>query len=248
MSDPFNLKNKTILVTGASSGIGWQTCLFIHRQGGNFIAISRRQNLLKELVDLTSSKNKFVAADLTKPEEIEMVVHTIDKIDGIVHCAGIVSLAPVKFYTRKIMDEIRNINYDSILLMVNLIFKKKKINKNSSIVLVSSLAGIFGMKANGIYAGTKGALIAISKVWANEFSNMNIRVNCVSPGMVKTDITINAINDLSKETIEEDEKKYPLGYGNSEDVANPIIFLLSNGSKWITGQNFVLDGGRSIVI
>jgi NAD(P)-dependent dehydrogenase (short-subunit alcohol dehydrogenase family) len=246
--NPFSLENKVILVTGASSGIGYETCLSIHKQGGKFIAIARREELLLELMAKTNNLNTFIIGDLTKEVDLKKVVDSISKIDGIVHCAGIVSLAPVKFYNQKLMEDIRAINYDSILNLVNLLFRMKKVNKESSIVLVASLAGLFGMKGNGIYAGTKGALIAISKVWANEFSSMKIRVNCVSPGMVRTEITNQSIIDLSKEVIDEDEKKYLLGYGNPDDVSNPIIFLLSKGSKWITGQNIILDGGRTTAI
>jgi NAD(P)-dependent dehydrogenase (short-subunit alcohol dehydrogenase family) len=247
-NNPFSLENKTILVTGASSGIGYETCISIHKQGGNFIAIARREDLLIELLSKTSNTNRYIVGDLTKENDLQIIIDSLDKIDGLVHCAGIVSLAPVKYYNPKLMEDIRALNYDSILNLVNLLFKKKKVNKESSIVLVASISGLFGMKGNGIYAGTKGALIAISKVWANEFAGMKIRVNCISPGMVRTEITKRSITDLSKEVIEEDEKKYPLGYGDPEDVSNPIVFLLSKGSKWITGQNIVLDGGRTTAI
>jgi NAD(P)-dependent dehydrogenase (short-subunit alcohol dehydrogenase family) len=177
-----------------------------------------------------------------------MVVNQLDKIDGIVHSAGIVSLAPAKFYTDELMNSMRIINYDAIVKLVHLVSKNKKLNKKSSIVLLSSISGFFGMKGNGIYAGTKGALIAISKVWAYEFSGSGTRVNCVSPGMVKTEITERSIQDLSLEVIQLDEKKYPLGYGEPAQVANPIVFLLSEASSWITGQNIVLDGGRTACI
>jgi NAD(P)-dependent dehydrogenase (short-subunit alcohol dehydrogenase family) len=246
--NPFDLSGKKILVTGASSGIGYETCLAIVKQGGTFIAIARRQDFLEKLVEECGSENSFIAADLSKMEDIKTTVDSIENIDGIVHSAGVVSLAPVKFYSEELMNEMRAINFDSIAYLVNLIFKKKKINKGSSIVLVSSIAGLFGMKGNGIYAASKGALIAISKVWANEFSTSKTRVNCVSPGMVKTEITSKSIEDLSLEVIQQDEKKYPLGYGDPVQVANPIVFLLSEASSWITGQNIVLDGGRTSTI
>ena len=247
-NNPFSLENKTILVTGASSGIGYETCSAISRQGGTFIAVARRVELLEKLIQEFGNKNSFIQADLTKIEDIQYVIDTIPNIDGIVHSAGVVKLAPVKFYTKEFMDSIRETNFDSITLLVNLITKKKKINKGSSIVLVASIAGLFGMKGNGIYAASKAALIAISKVWASEFSINRVRVNCVSPGMVKTDITNKSIEDLSLEVIQQDEKKYPLGYGEPSQVANPIIFLLTEASSWITGQNLVLDGGRTAVI
>jgi NAD(P)-dependent dehydrogenase (short-subunit alcohol dehydrogenase family) len=246
--NPFDLSGKKILVTGASSGIGYETCLAINRQGGTFIAIARREDFLKKLVMKCGSENSFIAADLSNMNDIVFIVDNIENIDGIVHSAGIVSLAPVKFYSEQLMNEMRAINFDSIVYLINLIFKKKKINKASSIVLVSSIAGLFGMKGNGIYAASKGALIAISKVWASEFATNKTRVNCVSPGMVKTEITQRSIDDLSLEVIQQDEKKYPLGYGDPIQVANPIVFLLSEASSWITGQNIILDGGRTSTI
>ncbi|MDQ8013469.1 MAG: SDR family oxidoreductase [Flavobacterium nitrogenifigens] len=246
--NPFDLSGKKILVTGASSGIGFETCRAIVRQGGTFIAVARRVDFLEKLIEECGNQNSFIAADLSQMDDIKAIVDAIENIDGIVHSAGIVSLAPVKFYSEQLMNEMRSINFDSITYLVNLIFKKKKINKGSSIVLVSSVAGLFGMKGNGIYAATKGALIAISKVWANEFAVSKTRVNCVSPGMVKTEITSKSIENLSLEVIQEDEKKYPLGYGTPEQVADPIVFLLSDASSWITGQNLVLDGGRTSTI
>lgn len=247
--DPFKLAGKTFLVTGASSGIGYETCKRIHQQGGFFIGTSRRIDLLKRLIDECGSEtHRFFQADLAKDDDILDLVNSIESIDGIVHSAGIVSLAPVKYYTADLMRSIQTINYDSILKLVNLMFKKKKINKEGSIVLVSSISALYGMSGNGIYAGTKGALIAVSKVWANEFAKSKIRVNCVSPGMVRTEITNRSIEDLSLEVIQHDEKKYPLGYGNPDQVANPIVFLLSEASSWITGQNLILDGGRTACI
>lgn len=248
MMNPFDLSGKIILVTGASSGIGYETCLSISRQGGTFIAVARRVELLKKLIEECGNKNSFILADLSQTEDIQKIVELMPNIDGIVHSAGIVTLAPVKFYSKELMNSIRETNFDSIALLINLITKKKKINKGSSIVLVASIAGLFGMKGNGIYAASKGALIAISKVWASEFSSNRIRVNCISPGMVKTEITNKSIEDLSLEVIQQDEKKYPLGYGEAIQVANPIIFLLSEASSWITGQNLILDGGRTSTI
>lgn len=248
MSNPFDLSGKTFLVTGASSGIGYETCLAISRQRGKFIAIARRNDLLLKLINESNQDNLQFTLDLSNINNIKNLVELLPNIDGIVHCAGTVSLAPLKFYSEELMNSIRSVNFDSIVYLINQIVKKKKLNKASSIVLTTSIAGLFGMKGNGIYAASKGALISISKVWANELAVNRIRVNCVSPGMVKTEITNKSIEDLSIEVIQEDEKKYPLGYGEALQVANPIIFLLSDASSWITGQNLVLDGGRTSII
>ena len=247
-TDPFMLKGKKYLVTGASSGIGHETCQAIVRQGGTFIAVARREDFLKELIAECGQENSYIVADLTNLEDIKLLVDQLDKIDGLVHSAGVVSRAAAKFYNEEIMSSMRVINFDSIVHLMSLLLKKKKVNRDSSIVLVCSIAAMFGTSGNGIYAASKGALVAISKVWANEFSKMGIRVNCVSPGMVKTEINDRSIEELSLEVVQADEKKYPLGYGEPEQVANPIVFLLSEASSWITGHNLVLDGGRTTSI
>ncbi|HEX8269217.1 MAG TPA: SDR family oxidoreductase [Flavobacterium sp.] len=244
-ADPFSLSGKKFLVTGASSGIGNETCRSIVRQGGSFIAVARREDFLKNLVEEVGGDNLYIIADLSDLNDIRKVVQEIPSLDGLVHSAGIAGMAPLKFYNEEEMNRMRIINFDSIVHLVSLMSKHKKINKAGSIVLVSSIAASFGTTGNGIYAATKGALLSIANVWANELAKMKIRVNSVSPGMVRTEITTQFINNLSSEVVDIDVKKYPLGYGESEDVANPIIFLLSPASKWMTGQNLILDGGRT---
>lgn len=249
MDNIFSLKGRNILVTGASSGIGFETCKTIAALGGNVIATARNEANLKSLInELGDERHKSIVADITSPEDRENLVKSIDGIDGLVHSAGIVLLAPLKFIKEETMDKIYEVNYKSVVLLMQILVKQKKINKGASIVFVSSVAGLFGMKGNGMYAGTKGALIAAANVFANELATQKVRVNCVAPGMVRTAITAESINQLSAEVIAADEAKYPLGYGNPEDVAQPISFLLSPASKWITGQTLVLDGGRTSVI
>jgi len=249
MNNIFSLTGKTFLVTGASSGIGFETCKTIHSLGGKVIAIARNEENLKDLIkQLNPNEDTFIKADLSNKSDIKLITEQITNIDGIVHSAGVVTLSPLKFINEEKMDLLYEINYKSIVLLMQSIVKAKKLNKGSSVVFVSSIAGLYGMKGNGMYAGTKGALISVSKVFANELAAQKIRVNCVAPGMVKTQITQETINQLSAEVIAEDEAKYPLGYGEPEDVANPICFLLSEASKWITGQTLTLDGGRTAII
>ena len=249
MNSIFSLKGKIFLVTGASSGIGYETCKTISSLGGRVIAVGRNEkNLISLMNELGEDGHQFIQADLSKLDDIKLIIDKTPNIDGIVHSAGVVTLSPLKFINEEKMDALYNINYKSIVLLMQSITKSKKINKGSSIVFVSSIAGLFGMKGNGMYAGTKGALISVTKVFANELAAQKIRVNCVAPGMVKTKITEETINQLSAEVIEQDEAKYPLGYGEPEDVAYPICFLLSPASKWITGQTIVLDGGRTSII
>jgi len=250
IADLFTLKEKKFIVTGASSGIGYETCMLINKLGGSFIGVARREEELNKLLqEADNCLNSIIVADLANEEAISTIVNTIPAIDGVVHSAGItVPHTPLKFYKKEMLDQVRMINYDSIVYLLSKIVKHKKIKSNSSIVMVASIAGLFGTKGAGIYAGSKGALIAITKVLASELATSGIRVNAVAPGMVKTKMTLNTIEELSAETMKEDEKKYPLGYGNPIDVAGPIVFLLSNASKWITGEILVIDGGRTISV
>ena len=249
MSAPFDLNRKTFLVTGASSGIGKMVCKAIFECNGKFIAVSRREERLVEVISSTSTENTYVSVDLSKSENVRLLVDGMsEKIDGVVHCAGISKLQPLGFYNNNDYENITSINIDSIVFLMNALVKKRRLAKESSIVLISSISAFIGGKGGGVYASTKGALNAVCKVWANELSSSKTRVNCVAPGIVRTELTNDFFNNFAKEEVEADIKKYPLGYGNVEDVAYPVVFLLSSASKWITGQTIILDGGRSVYV
>lgn len=247
--NPFSLQNKTILVTGATSGIGLEVCKQIHLAGGNFIGLGRNTNVLEQYIlehKINNSSSKTV--DVSDTQSIINLIESIDKIDGFVHSAGIVENNPIQFFNNDLYEKIRSVNLDSVLVFLSQLLKKKKFNKPASIVFVSSISGLYGMKGNGLYGITKASLSIMAKTYANELSSKKIRVNTVAPGMVNTQITLDAGTFLSEEVINEDKKKYPLGYGEPEDVALPIVFLLSDASKWITGQDLILDGGRTAII
>lgn len=244
MKNPFDLEGRTILVTGASSGIGKQICFSVAEQGGKVIATGRNEIRLKDtLANLPGKEHDFILADLTSGDDRKKLVQKLPVLNGLVYSAGVVKYIPTKFYSEKIFHEIRSINYDAIFLLIPELLKKKHIAGGGSIVLISSIMGMIGVMGGGIYAGTKGAMISTARVLALELASMKIRVNCLAPGMVKTPMAENARDAVSSEAIAEDEKRYPFGYGNPEDVANPAVFLLSDASKWITGTTIVLDGG-----
>lgn len=243
----FSLIGKTILVTGATSGIGLEICKQIAISGGNFIGIGRNIEKLQHYINDTKLKgSKAIKFDLIEIDTIHLLVSNLSiKIDGFVHSAGIANVSPMQFFNYSDYENIRKINLDCVLVLFSELLKKKKINKQSSIVFISSISSIRGAKGNGLYAITKAALDSVSKVYANELSSKNIRVNTIQPGMVETDMFMQAQDILSKEIMDIDRSKYPLGYGEPKDIALPVIFLLSNASKWITGQSIVIDGGRS---
>jgi len=250
INNNFSLNNKVILVTGATSGIGFEICKQIVSSGGNFIGIGRNIDKLQKYIEENKLEySKAVKFDLINTDNIHSLVSDIDiKIDGFVHSAGIAYVSPMHFFNYSDYENIRKINLDSVLILFSELLKKKKINKLSSIVFISSISAIRGAKGNGLYAITKSALDSICKVYANELASKFIRVNTIQPGMVETEMALQTENMLSKEVMQIDRDKYPFGYGDVKDVALPVIFLLSNASRWITGQSIVVDGGRTAVL
>ncbi|HRQ48891.1 MAG TPA: SDR family oxidoreductase [Agriterribacter sp.] len=243
----FSLQGRLVLVTGASSGIGLAICRSVVGSGGKVIGVARREDRLNEMVkELGEANASFINADLSADAGIEKVIAGVPEIDGLVYAAGISKLSPLKFIKRQMLEEVMNVNYFSMVLLLAGITRYKKLKRNtgSSVVLISSIAQQIGSKSSLLYTGSKGAMSAAGRVIANELSLQKIRVNTIEPGMVQTAMASELEDMLSKEAIEKDREKYPLGYGTPEDVANAAVFLLSDASKWMTGQSLTLDGGR----
>jgi NAD(P)-dependent dehydrogenase (short-subunit alcohol dehydrogenase family) len=241
---PFHLTNKTILVTGASSGIGRQVAISICNMGGNVIITGRDEQKLNETFNaLPSGENKKLVADLLDTDDLSKLVNELPMLDGVVNCAGIVKSIPVKFLTKEKINETFSVNYEIQVMLMAQITRQKKLNNNSSIVFISSISGNHPHIGGALYAGSKAALEAYSKVIALEYFKQGIRSNCVIPAMVKTPMYDYAEKNASKETMDEHVNKYPLGIGMPEDVANACIFLLSSASRWMTGSSILLDGG-----
>lgn len=246
--NPFNLKNKTILITGASSGIGKVTAIECSKLGADVIIIGRNIDRLNETYNLLQGENNLIRSlDLTNELELNEFMQSLPKLDGIVHSAGILESIPFSFTNSEKLSKIMQINFEIPFILTQYLIKNKKINKEGSIVFVSSLSG-YSTIASGIsaYSASKGAICASIRVMAFELAHKKIRVNSVCPGMVKTEMNTENVN-LSVEQLNDDElRNYPLGYGDPIQVAQPIAFLLSQASSWITGTNVVLDGGASI--
>ncbi|MDI9355827.1 MAG: SDR family oxidoreductase [Chitinophagaceae bacterium] len=251
MNNFIDLSGKTILVTGATSGIGLEICKNIDHYNGSIIAISRDSLKLKELSSSLINKNNFksVLFDLENIDGYPSLHKELDRpLNGIVHAAGIVKLLPIKFYNQQLQDKIRKVNYDSIANIISILLKEKKIKNQASIIFISSIAGSFGMKGNLMYSTTKSSLDIFAKVLASEVSNLKIRVNTICPGQVETPLTESIQSTITNEALEIDKKKYPLGYGIPSDVANLTLFLLSDKSRWVTGTNIPIDGGRTSIL
>lgn len=248
--NPFSLVGKTILVTGASSGIGKGIALACAKMGATVIVTGRNVERLNEtlnlMLDSTSSlqasvEHKAISADLTKVEDIDRLVGELPKLDGLVQCAGVGSRVPCKQIGKEDIAHVMQPNLEAPILLQSAILAKKKINKASSIVYIASRAYQSPSMGNAIYSASKGAIVAYAKCLALELAPRQIRVNCICPGMVWTDLIT---NDVDKETLEQAQLQYPLKrFGQVDDIANLAIYLLSDASSWMTGSCVDISGG-----
>lgn len=244
--NPFSLIGKTILITGASSGIGKVTAVVCSKMGARLVITGRNENRLEETYQhLNGGGHIKIAADLADFSQLEKVVSEIPSLDGVVHCAGIGSRALLKTVKESEIEEVMRINFESPVLLQKLLLKNKKILKSASIVFIASRAPFAPTVGNGIYAASKGALIAYAKVLGLEVANQLIRVNCICPAMVWTDL-IERDAQLTGADYHEAEKSYPLKrYGKPEDVANLAVYMLSDASVWMTGSCVDITGGAN---
>jgi len=247
----FNLNNKNIIVTGASSGIGRQCAITFSQLGANVILIARNKERLKDTFNkLKEGNHLIISQNVTEYDKLEEVVDTavnkIGKISGFVHSAGIEMTLPLRSMQPSYYEEMFAINVISGFELARIISKKKYIDENGgSFVFISSIMGIIGNAALVGYSASKGALISAIKSMAIELARKNIKVNSISPGYIKTEMTKKMFNYISEESKKQIIDMHPLGLGQSEDIANACAFLLSDASRWITGINLIVDGGYS---
>ena len=244
--NPFSLDGKTILVTGASSGIGQATAIACAKLGANVVITGRDQGRLQTTADLMGTTASQLVADLTDQTDLENLVAALAPLDGAVLCAGNSTTLPLQFGTREKFDDMFDVNFFAPVELMRLIYKKKILQKGSSVVLLASIGGTHSfMPGNGVYGASKAALNSVMKYAAREYASRKIRVNSICPGMVDTPLIHRGT--ITEEQLAEDAKRYPLGrYGKPEDIANGAIYLLSDASSWLTGHDLVIDGGFSI--
>jgi NAD(P)-dependent dehydrogenase (short-subunit alcohol dehydrogenase family) len=244
----FSLNNKTILITGASSGIGKATATLLAASGAKCIICGRDSDRLNSLLNtLKGDAHQVIVADISIEEGLKNIAESSPQIDGIVHSAGVIQLLPFRAISAKAFEKIMSVNLYAPFFLTQALLKKKKINNQAAITFISSISGnIIGSKGNLMYSASKSAVNGMMRVLALELADRKIRVNCISAGMVKTEMWLNDNMVVSEEQLAKDEEKYPLGYGKPEDVANIAAFLASDGAKWITGSTIVADGGFTI--
>ena len=246
MYNPFSLAGKKIFVTGASSGIGRATAIECSKMGASLIINGRDEERLKDTLSrLDMGGHSMFVGDLTVEDMLKRLLDELPVLDGVFFCAGVTDTTLVKFIDKAKIDRVFNINLLSPILLTKSLLKKKKIREGSSLVYMSSMGVEEVTIGLGLYAASKSALNSFTKAVANELVCKKIRANTIMPMMVRTEL-VDDITTLSKKELEEDEARYPLGYGRPEDIAYAAIYLLSDASRWITGSSIRMDGGSTL--
>ena len=245
--NPFSLEGKTILVTGASSGIGKATAIECSRLGAKVVITGRNEERLKQTLSLLEGNGHMsIIADLAIEDDISKLVELCPVLDGLVNNAGITVTLPTQFISREKLMNILEINTFSPILLFQKLLKKKKIGKGSSVVFTSSISGQYcASMGNSLYSTTKAAIGGFVKNAALDLASKNIRVNAVCPGMIDTHILDAGVVDA--QDLEIERQKYPLKrFGKPEEVAWAFIYFLSNASGFTTGSTLVIDGGYTL--
>jgi NAD(P)-dependent dehydrogenase (short-subunit alcohol dehydrogenase family) len=246
------LQQKTVLITGASSGIGRQCAITFSRLGAKLILLGRDERRLSETINFLSKDKHHVyyivdIADFQKLEAtIKKAIDRDGKISGFIHSAGVESTVPINFLRPKVYERMFAINVISAFEIIRILSSKNCLPETgASYVLMASVMGLLGQPGKTAYCSSKAALINGSKALALELAKRAIRVNCLSPGIVETEMTLQMFQDLPKESVNKIKEMHPLGFGNPNDIANLAAFLISDLSRWITGSNLIIDGGYS---
>lgn len=249
----FSLEGQTVLITGASSGIGQVCAVACSQAGARVLACGRNETRLQETLaqlDNQHLKHRTLLMELNHPGAVDAIMRTLQdegvRIDGFVHCAGVSTTLPLRNFKPEQMQQMFSTNVTAALYLAKWLTKKKFVPANGqSIVLISSVMGNLGESGKHMYSATKGALQAAARSLAVELAPKKIRVNTISPGVVDTLMSQNAVYSRNEEARKAIEEMHPLGLGRPDDVAAVVLFMLSSASRWITGVNLVADGGYS---
>lgn len=241
-----SLEGKTILVTGSSSGIGRAIAIECSKLGATVILTARNEERLKETLSLMEgSGHSYYVGDMNKEEETADLAAELPKLDGVSHNAGIALTMLNSFMKNETVRNLIQTNLLSPMVFQGQLLKQRKIKKNASLVFTASTASIRSGLGNGFYAASKAGLVSYVKGLARELGSKGIRANCISPGMVNTPL-IQGLSSFNQEMFDKDTKKYALQrYGEPEEIAHLAAFLLSDASAWISGANYLIDGGSN---
>lgn len=246
MINPFSMQNKTVLVTGASSGLGQATAIMLSGMGAKLILTGRDQQRLQHTIDsLEGTGHKSFAVDLTHVEDRDKFISSLPSLDGFFYSAGVSKMAPLKYMPDSTLDEIFDINFFVPIKITRSLIKKKLLNPQASLLYMSSIAPFLGITGQVGYSASKGSLLASVRIIAKELAQYKIRANCLCPAMIQTPLLTDS--PVDKKQYEKDQAGYPLGgYGLPEDVAAAAVYFLSPASRWITGTYLIMDGGLTL--
>jgi NAD(P)-dependent dehydrogenase (short-subunit alcohol dehydrogenase family) len=248
MQNPYQLTEKSILITGAASGIGRETALLCTELGAKVILTDLNEESLKTTYEMLKGEgHHYVAANLTNEDDLLKLIDVLPKLDGFVSNAGIIKIVLTQFGEKSDVEKILNINTIAPIHLTQLLIQNKKLKKEASIVYTSSMAGVFnGAIGNGLYGASKAALNGFVKSLALEVAPRGIRVNTINPGITLTNIYNNT--SITPEQLESEKSRYPLGrFGKPEEIAMGICYLLSDATKWMTGNTLLIDGGYTLI-
>lgn len=248
MLNPMDLSARTILVTGASSGIGRETAILLSQLGARVILVARDVERLQQTRELmVNHEHHIVPFDLNQVDEIpswmKSLADEVGSIDGLVHSAGIQMTMPVRLLDNAHLEKVMRINVNAGVSLVRGIRQKNVRSQAVSVVFLSSIMGVVGERCVAAYAASKGAIEALTRSLALELASENVRVNCVAPALVHTEMAENLRHSLKSDQIAAIEAMHPLGFGTARDIAYAIAFLLADTGRWITGTTLVVDGG-----
>ena len=246
--NPFRIEGKTLLVTGAASGMGKATALACARMGARVVAVDYNETGLRATADeLEGTGHLSFVLNLADETTWGALWESDFVLDGVACCAGIANMNPFAFISQSEFDKVFGVNFFGPVLLVKSLLKKKRLAKGASIVFVSSVDGPKVVHAgNSVYSASKSALVGMARNMAVDLAPKKIRVNCVLPGTTDTPLIRTA--NVTEEDLLENMKSFPLKrFGTPEDMAHAIIFLLSDASSFVTGTELVVDGGYSLL-
>jgi NAD(P)-dependent dehydrogenase (short-subunit alcohol dehydrogenase family) len=244
-----HLAGRTVLITGASAGIGRATAVLLSQLGARLVLWGRNTARLAETEAALAGEGhraeSFDLADLDAiPARMKQIVEAVGPLHGLVHSAGVTSLTPLRVMTATHLEQTMRVNFHAAALLTKEFSRRQTHLPGSSIVLVASVAGLVGVGGRAAYSASKGALVAFAKSAALELARAGVRVNCVAPAYVRTEMYDAGLSALTPDQIAAMvAATQPLGLGEPEDVANAIAFLLADSARWITGSVLTVDGG-----
>ena len=244
MYNPFSLEGKTILVTGASSGIGKATASECSKAGAKvYLTARNEERLARTLTEMENEGHRIIKADITSVEDIQNLVDSVEVLDGVALIAGINDKMIVKKIDEGFITNMMSTNLTGPALLMKSLLKAKKINKQASIVFMSSVSAFYPSVSNALYGASKAAVNQFAKVLALEVLPIRARVNCIQPAFVETEM----IQKYGEDTLEEIRKNYPLGrFAKPEEIAQAVIYYFSEATQLITGTSLVIDGGYTL--